>query len=94
MQNPKTRPPSSRMIEIERGKGNILKKRIKFIINPRSGIRKNINLEALIDKEIDKDIFDFEIVLLSPVTYFLFQQTARFLIRSRPNVTMFFAEVE
>ncbi len=65
MQNPKTRPPSSQMAEIEIGKGNILKKRIKFIINPRSGIRKNINLEALIDKEIDKEIFDFEIVQTS-----------------------------
>jgi YegS/Rv2252/BmrU family lipid kinase len=36
-------------------------KKIRFIINPKSGTGKNKNLTALIDSEIDKNIFETDI---------------------------------
>ncbi len=40
----------------------LMKKRIKFIVNPRSGVKKREKIEHLIEHEIDKTYFDFEIV--------------------------------
>ena len=37
------------------------KKRIRFIINPLSGVRKRMSIENLIQKELDKIKFDYEI---------------------------------
>jgi diacylglycerol kinase (ATP) len=37
------------------------KKRIRFIINPHSGVRKRLNLESLIAQELDKTQFDYHI---------------------------------
>jgi diacylglycerol kinase (ATP) len=37
------------------------KKRVRFIINPHSGVRKRINLENLIAQELDKTQFDYHI---------------------------------
>ena len=39
-----------------------MKKKIRFIINPRSGVRAGIDLPALIEATIDKNIFDAEII--------------------------------
>jgi diacylglycerol kinase (ATP) len=39
-----------------------VKKKIIFIINPRSGVSKKQNLPPIIKKEIDSDKFDYEIV--------------------------------
>jgi diacylglycerol kinase (ATP) len=39
-----------------------VKKKIIFIINPRSGVSKKKNLPALIEKTIDTDKFDFKII--------------------------------
>ena len=40
-----------------------MKKKIRFIINPRSGTRAGQELSSIIDNTIDKNIFDFEISL-------------------------------
>jgi diacylglycerol kinase (ATP) len=38
------------------------KKRVRFIINPYSGVRKRLNLETLIAQELDATQFQFDIV--------------------------------
>ena len=38
-----------------------IKKKIRFIINPISGIRKKVAVEKLILQELDKSLFDYEI---------------------------------
>lgn len=40
----------------------IKKRSIRFIVNPSSGVRKKIKMAELIEKEIDKSLFDFEII--------------------------------
>jgi diacylglycerol kinase (ATP) len=40
-----------------------MKKKIRFIINPRSGVHAGGELPAVIENVIDKNIFDFEIIL-------------------------------
>lgn len=37
------------------------KKRVRFIINPHSGAHKSINVETLIDQELDKTHFEYDI---------------------------------
>lgn len=39
-----------------------MKAKILFIINPKSGIGKKDSLPELIDKCIDKNLFDYQIV--------------------------------
>src|SRR5829696_1728857 len=39
-----------------------MKKKIRFIINPRSGIRTGKELPDIIGSAVDKNIFDFEII--------------------------------
>jgi len=36
-------------------------RKLRFIINPKSGPRRNIDLESIIDNNIDKDQFEYEI---------------------------------
>lgn len=36
-------------------------RKLRFIINPKSGPRRNIDLESIIDDNIDKDQFEYEI---------------------------------
>lgn len=38
------------------------KRSIRFIVNPSSGVRKKIKMSELIEKEIDKALFDYEII--------------------------------
>src|SRR5262245_1000038 len=40
-----------------------MKKRIRFIINPRSGVRTGSDLPEIIESTVDKNIFDAEIVI-------------------------------
>jgi diacylglycerol kinase (ATP) len=37
------------------------KKRVRFIINPHSGVRKRINLENVIAQKLDNNLFEYEI---------------------------------
>lgn len=60
--NRQTRPATAVLSEGPGMSEIMIKKRIKFIVNPRSGVRKKINIESIIEQEIDKEIFDYDIV--------------------------------
>jgi diacylglycerol kinase (ATP) len=63
MENPKTRLPDELLgTDMPILKDSNDKRRIRFIINPSSGVRKKIRMEHIIEQEIDRDLFDFEIV--------------------------------
>ena len=62
LQKPITQPTSTHQLNGQVNPDSMAKRTIRFIINPRSGIRKKINIEQLIEQEIDKNIFDFDIV--------------------------------
>ena len=63
MENPKTSLPDELLgIDMPKIKDSNDKRRIRFIINPSSGVRKKIRMEQVIEQEIDRDLFDFEIV--------------------------------
>ena len=62
LQKPISQPISAHQLNGEVKPGSMAKRTIRFIINPRSGIRKKINIEELIEREIDKNVFDFDVV--------------------------------
>ena len=61
MENPKTSLPDELLgIDMPKLKDSNDKRRIRFIINPSSGVRKKIRMEQVIEQEIDRDLFDFD----------------------------------
>lgn len=62
LQKPILHHTSLRLLDEIIETGSMKKRTIRFIINPRSGVRKKIDIEKLIEKEINKNIFHYDIV--------------------------------